>query len=75
MSQVNDVDGPREAPAVGRAADRLRQVAPFRDLDEETLARVARLARSRPLAHGALLDKSRDSTGSLYVLVRGRLRL
>ncbi len=75
MSQINDVDGPREAAAVRRAVDRLGQVALFRDLDGETLAHVAHLARPRPLAHSALLDEPRDSTNSIYVLVRGRLRL
>jgi len=53
----------------------LRRVAAFRDLDDDTHARVAGLARPLVLPRGAPLDEPPAAAGSIYLIVDGRLRL
>jgi len=56
-------------------ARRLRQVALCADLDDGTLADVARLARPLVYARGAQLHEPARAAGSIYLIVEGWLRL
>jgi len=53
----------------------LHRVAVFRDLDDDTRAHVAGLARPLALPRGAPLDEPPAAAGSIYLIAEGRLRL
>ena len=58
-----------------RVARRLRQAALFGGLDDEALARVARLAHPLACQRGDGLNEPARAAGSIYLIVEGRLRV
>ncbi len=67
-----------EAPVdekLAHIARRLRRVALCAELDDGTLADVARLARPLVYAHGAHLHEPARAAGSIYLIVEGWWRL
>jgi ABC-type nitrate/sulfonate/bicarbonate transport system permease component len=57
----------------GDASAALREAAPFRDLSEGLLARIAAIARPVQLAAGERLYAAGDATDDIYVVVSGRV--
>ncbi len=58
-----------------RVVRHLRQAALFGSLDDEALARVARLARPLAYQRGAQLNEPARAAGSVYLIMKGRLRV
>jgi len=68
-------DAPSNEKRLARVTRALRRVAVFRDLDDDTLAQVAGLARPLALPRGAQLHEPAAAAGSIYLIAEGRLRL
>jgi len=68
-------DGASDEERLVHITRTLRQVAVFRDLDDDMLARVAGLARPLALPRGTHLNEPAAAVGSIYLIVEGCLRL
>ncbi len=55
--------------------DELRAALPFRNLDDEHLARLAEMGRIRSVEAGEVVSRPGDEPDGLYVVLSGRVRL
>ena len=71
----DQADWMRGATAVSERAAQLRRTALFKALDEAELEALARIARGRAFAEGAVIFRKGDAASGLYVVVRGRVKI
>lgn len=65
----------RGATAVSERAAQLKRAALFRALGDGELEALARIARTRAFAEGAVIFRKGDEASGLYVVVRGRVKI
>ena len=81
MAATDEDEGPdgqaelMRGSTVSERAAQLKRAALFAALDEEELDALARIARSRAFAEGAVIFRKGDEASGLYVVIRGRVKI